>query len=134
MCTYYFISVSLHIILIIRVPSLIDDFRVMDTSFTSVFNIQNFDMDTSITHDDKHYMGICLPKNLSVLFPSQEEIFREPYIFPEGMSWEDSCNSDISEASHRKNSDFSSHFTRNCIYCCQQEDQGSTDEESPDRK
>lgn len=104
----------------------------MDTSFTSVFNIQNFDIDTSITHDDKHYMGICLPKNLSVLFPNQEEIFREPYIFPEGISWEDSYDSDISDTSHRKNSTFFKHFKQNCLYCSHLEEHESPAEESSD--
>ncbi|XP_018577043.1 rapamycin-insensitive companion of mTOR isoform X2 [Anoplophora glabripennis] len=117
----------------LMVPSLIDDFRVMDTSFTSVFNIQNFDIDTSVAHDDKHYMGICLPKNLSVLFPSQEEIFREPYIFPEGMLWEDSCDSDISETSYRKSSNFSKHFKQSCLYCCQLEELENPEEETTDQ-
>ncbi|KAJ8944879.1 hypothetical protein NQ318_020935, partial [Aromia moschata] len=85
---------------------------VMDSSYTSVFH-ENFEIDTPAAHEDKQYMGICLPRTLSDLFPSQEEILKETFIFPESVSGEDQCGDDTN------NLRFQNHFRENCFYCSQ---------------
>ncbi|XP_056646449.1 rapamycin-insensitive companion of mTOR [Diorhabda sublineata] len=87
--------------------SLIDDFYLMESSFTSVFSVPNFEIETGPSHDDKRYMGICLPKYLLEIFPSQEEINRRPYIFQDPMRQ----NSDVEKVWQ--------HSKKHCFVCSQ---------------
>ncbi|XP_050502878.1 rapamycin-insensitive companion of mTOR [Diabrotica virgifera virgifera] len=92
--------------------SLFDDFYLFNSSFTSVFSVPKFEIETSTSsHDDKRYMGICLPKFLMEIFPSQEEITRSPYIFQDPL---------------RKNSNDEKvwqHSKKGCFLCSQADNQ-----------
>ncbi|CAH0555004.1 unnamed protein product [Brassicogethes aeneus] len=56
-------------------PSLLEDFKMMDISFKSVFSVQKFPLNSSHSkHDDKIYMGISLPQVLGVLFPDLKDV------------------------------------------------------------
>lgn len=65
--------------------SLIDDFNLFDSSFTSGFSFPKFDIDAPPFQDDKRYMGICLPKVLMEIFPAHEET-RDPKFLPDSIA------------------------------------------------
>nr|XP_023027367.1 rapamycin-insensitive companion of mTOR [Leptinotarsa decemlineata] len=92
----------------------IDDFETMDTTFTSVFSTPKFEVDSSLLHEDKRYMGICLPKVLTAIFPTQEEILREPFIFPEPCVRDQDCKS--SETT-QDGETFFKHSVKHCFRC-----------------
>ncbi|KAJ8979985.1 hypothetical protein NQ317_016648 [Molorchus minor] len=101
------------------VPSLMEDFQVMNSSFTSVFDGQKFEIEMPASHEDKQYMGICLPTIILDLFPSQEEIFMEPHIFPESVS-----ESRYSSSGDLNNSKIVKHAGDSCFHCQLEEERG----------
>ncbi|KAG5892424.1 Rapamycin-insensitive companion of mTOR [Gonioctena quinquepunctata] len=109
---YYLLNTTPH--LTRMACSLIDDFKIIDSSFTSVFSVPKFEVETTQTHVDKRYMGICLPKVLIDIFPSQEEIQREPFIFHDIASGEEECREEGSEVARNK---LLKHSETHCFRC-----------------
>ncbi|CAG9860535.1 unnamed protein product [Phyllotreta striolata] len=95
-----------------RDSTLIDDFNLFDSSCASVFSVPKFEVDITHSHDDKRYMGICLPKVLIEIFPSHGDITKEPKILAEGQE---------SDPSKWK------HSNQHCFSCSQAEQDQITD-------
>nr|CAI5827893.1 unnamed protein product [Callosobruchus analis] len=113
-------------------PTLIDDFQIVDTSVSTAFGVAKFDVEsTTPARCDRRYMGISLPKVLLDLFPSQDEILREPRVFPESLS---TSENDAMEPEGELASKSWRHWKRNCFYCSslEAERDGSKDERFTD--
>ncbi|CAG9817290.1 unnamed protein product [Phaedon cochleariae] len=97
-----------------------DDFKIIDNGFVSVFSVPKFEVKMSPRQEDRRYMGVCLPKVLTDIFPSQEEISRDPHIFPDS-SCSAEYNADDKQKSWR-------HSRKHCFSCSRTENAGKMDD------
>ncbi|CAH1957732.1 unnamed protein product [Acanthoscelides obtectus] len=117
----YLFKTTLH--LAPTTPTLIDDFQIVDTSVSTAFGVAKFDVEsTTPARCDRRYMGICLPKVLLDLFPPQEEILREPKVFPESLSTSE-CEGIDPEGESIKSKSWR-HWKRYCFYCSRLDGEG----------